>query len=111
MTELTLNEEYEVALEGSIKKWERIVAGKGLDKMGSNCPLCQVRDNCDFCPVSNKSKLDDCHGTPYMKWGKHQIHDHTANPYRCWKITEGCKECEKLAKAELDFLISLLPKK
>jgi len=30
------------ALKGSIKKWERIVEGTGVDEGADNCPLCEL---------------------------------------------------------------------
>jgi len=31
------------ALKGSIKKWERIVEGTGVDEGADNCPLCEIK--------------------------------------------------------------------
>lgn len=85
------------ALKGSIRKWEAIVAGTGVDEGGDNCPLCQLFSfSCDEgdyycygCPVMLKTGHDDCRTTPYYA-------------YRANKTTEN-------AQAELDFLKSLLP--
>ena len=76
-----------------------------------NCALCincRVSYSCDGCPIENKTGEDLCWKTPYEKWVTHQedIHNnlHTKNRIK------GCKTCYSLAKRELTFLISLLPK-
>jgi len=46
------------ALKGSIKKWEKIIAGTGVDKGGDNCPLCKACGwNCRDCPVMTIGEL------------------------------------------------------
>lgn len=96
------------ALRGSIKKWERIATGKGIDKGGENCPLCQLfilpNDSCAGCPIATRTKQSDCHGTPYMEW-------HDVNP---WPEDAGGRKAttkahRAAAQKELDFLKSLLP--
>lgn len=86
-----------IALRGSIKKWEDIVAGIGLDKGEDNCPLCKLfherfrytGSHCDGCPVSEKTGDMSCSGSPYAAY---------------------CDEPTKAgAIAELEFLKSLLP--
>jgi hypothetical protein len=89
------------ALQGSIEKWEAIVAGAGKDEGMENCPLCQrfcsddlsVSDGaCGGCPVMEKTGKRLCWDTPY---GEYSI-----------GATRGTVEA---AQAELDFLRSLLP--
>lgn len=68
-----MDDETREALEGSIRKWEAIVAGTGTDKGGRNCPLCQMfnRDNkthCVGCPVREHTGLAACRNTPYEPW-------------------------------------------
>ncbi len=101
------------ALKGSIKKWENIAKGTGEDKGHINCPLCQIFINidgelCDECIISDVSGAELCENTPYKKWLYH--HNLTHNPCFPHKIQPNCKECVLLAKAELKFLKSLLPK-
>ena len=82
------------ALQGSIKKWENIVAGTGVDRGTENCPLCQlyINNRCEGCPVKKKTQLIGCLGTPYGAYeSSHKDH-------------------KKLAQAEVYFLKSLLPK-
>ena len=86
------------ALLGSIAKWQAIIAGTAEDYGRTNCPLCQMfwENDCDGCPVKKKTGLEDCDGSPYEKIDK---------AYKC-----GYKQPPpELAKAELEFLKSLLP--
>lgn len=74
MSTLT-NAEVREALQGSIQKWERIVAGKGGDRGTDNCPLCQVflvtvGEMCGGCPVSVYTGLTSCRATPYDEWAR-----------------------------------------
>lgn len=95
------------ALEGSIKKWEAIVAGIGADDGRKNCPLCAmfyVKFDCKGCPVEAKTKLEVCQGTPYRQWAVYQGMKGEQFP-----LTVFDTESQRLAQAELDFLISLRP--
>ena len=119
---MKLNKRQLKALRGSIKKWEKIVAGTGKDEASDNCPICiLVQENCHQCPVASfvaENKGDramyddeggamyDCADTPYNAWNQHS----------CDKCLERegyavCKESKGLAKRELNFLRSMLPKK
>jgi hypothetical protein len=103
------------ALKGSIRKWERIVAGDGGDDGAANCPLCrEFRFGVEFgrvvdcvgCPVMAESGLPYCSGTPYTGWM--QYHDGLA---RAFPLNASTPEEISLAQAELDFLRGLLPRK
>lgn len=105
------------ALEGSIKKWEEIVAGEGDDQGPNNCPLCHLfqaeadpddpegLQECFGCPVSKKVSTDGCRETPYTAW----------NDKTSWTAADRkdrmatTPELVALAQAELDFLKSLRP--
>jgi hypothetical protein len=91
------------ALKGSIRKWENIVAGTGVDKGVFNCPLCELfwDDDCTGCPVSERTGLMNCRGTPYNMWEALTKRD---------DATHGDPERIAAAQAELDFLRSLLPR-
>lgn len=111
MDEVTLE-----ALKGGIKKWEDICNGTGRDEGPINCTLCQqfvslalpTVSICHGCPVALKVKASGCQDTPYADWMSHQRgHGNFTGSY---DIQTGCKECLKLAKKELIFLKSLLPK-
>jgi hypothetical protein len=107
------------ALQGSIKKWEGIVAGTGKDEGIYNCPLCTVfldegaeegeQVSCYGCPVSIAVQNTGCEDTPYDEWADHQNIVHAKAPFRfpCFCV---CPECTRLAQIELDFLKSLLPR-
>jgi hypothetical protein len=98
------------ALKGSIRKWERIIDGKGIEDGNENCPLCKLfywTVDCRGCPVSKKTKINCCSKTPYDEWHDHQTDKH--NKFEELKIR--CETCKKLAQKELDFLKSLLSKK
>ncbi len=102
------------ALRGSIKKWEDIVAGTGVDHGSSNCPLCQLFTptgghcpDCEQCPIVDISGEIKCWNTPYGDWDWHLMKEHPTAPDRRAR----CPECVSLAQAEVDFLRSLLPEK
>ena len=104
------------ALKKSIIKWQKIVDGEGLDSGKSNCALCEVfyykGIGCYPCPVSLKAKEPFCANTHYVAWSKHQGKTHDIDWSCCArKVHENCSECLKIAKDELKFLKSLLPRK
>lgn len=98
------------ALRGSIEKWEKIVAGTGVDLGTDNCPLCEVfrvrydakARPCVGCPVRARSGLPGCRGTPYDVWMSETASDG-------FERVAGSAEAKVAAQAELDFLRSLLP--
>jgi hypothetical protein len=108
-----MNAETRKALKGSIRKWEGIVAGTRLDEGTQNCPLCwkfQDVTSCPGCPVAERSDKPHCMDTPHDKWVEHHYIGH--NSEACLPLgtyLSSCKECQKLAKMELDFLKSLQP--
>jgi hypothetical protein len=86
------------ALEGSIRKWEAIVAGTGEDLGAINCPLCaefydredtdsDEKTHCRGCPVHERTGQEHCDGPPYDWY-------------------DGSREA---AREELEFLKSLRP--
>ena len=109
MNKKTLN-----ALKDSIRKWEKIVNGTGVDLGTENCPLCKLfRDDllglCSKCPIYRKTKVPGCIATPYTKWRKHQYRHGWRMPEDGLKVL--CPECRRIAERELKFLKSLLPEK
>jgi len=97
-----MDEQTKQALEGSIDKWEAIVAGTGVDRGRHNCPLCRLFYilGCKGCPVYLKTGAQNCRKTPYERW---KIHGYRL--YGCSTI-EGTKIME-MARDELEFLKSL----
>lgn len=97
------------ALKGSIAKWRRIVDRNGPDKGGQNCPLCNVL-SCGYCPVAQKAKRSCCGGTPYIEWCRRiEVINPIAFDAEVLRHN-GDPTARKIAKAELKFLESLLPK-
>lgn len=101
------------ALDKSIEKWEKIVKDRrSVDNGVDNCALCQKyvklsfpRYICTDCPVKLHTGKDFCKESPYAMWTIHQQLAHRDSlPYRRQK---GCKTCDEIAQAELDFLRSL----
>lgn len=88
------------ALEGSIKKWEAIVAGTGIDAGSINCPLCGLfyYNECFGCPVLEKTQQRFCKRSPYVEYADLRDEECTAD-----------KVLRDAAKKELDFLKSLKP--
>lgn len=100
-----MNKRTLTALRGSIKKWEKIVAGTGIDKGYENCPLCRLffsvdYFNCTGCPVAAMSGRDNCLGTPYYEYRRAADNWGESTP----------ETIKKQAERELAFLKSLLPK-
>ncbi len=95
------------ALRGSLRKWEKIVAGTGEDHGHHNCPLCKLfyseneldKNCCVGCPVSAKTRVPWCLETPYDDWLDAKPDDEKPNP----------PEAIRAAKAEVKFLKGLLP--
>lgn len=87
------------ALQGSIVKWEGIVAGKRRDGGVDDCPLCRIfwaAFDCRGCPVREKSGEVNCRCTPYADFAVAK--------------RAGDKDAMAThAKAELNFLKTLLP--
>lgn len=90
------------ALQGSIKKWESIVAGVGKDLGGNNCALCIAFPSCDNCPVIDiGGGTFACDNTPYDDWAK-------SIEFKSGGMATTDQQV-RAAQAELDFLKSLLP--
>ena len=109
MSEIKWSKRKLKALEGSIKKWEKIVDGTGVDEGGSNCPLCKLYHRCNPCPVAETVNKKGCCGTPWVEWRIHGFKRHTTG-FFCFSLKVECPTCKRLAQKELDFLKSILPK-
>lgn len=90
------------ALEESIKKWEDIAAGTGVDLGKRNCALCGLfwDNDCVGCPVFKITGFTGCRETPYTKF-MFSVRDSGSGRQA---KTEEEKE---LAQREVDFLKSL----
>lgn len=62
-------EEQKKALRGSIRKWQRIVNGTGIDDGTENCACCKKWNHhgnrCVGCPIFQFTGRRGCEGTPY----------------------------------------------
>lgn len=99
-------------LKASIRKWKKIVNETGVDEGTYNCPLCKLfyDDCCTGCPVEEKTGKVGCAASVYDDWSFHQYYDHGLSHHSdAYKIE--CSQCKDLAKQELAFLKSLLPKR
>lgn len=94
-----------IALQGSIAKWQAILDGTGEDRGIANCPLCKLFwiGGCLGCPVYSLTGFSGCRESPYEAWDKYT----TENGSGLFGVFDN--QSRDLAKAELDFLISLLP--
>jgi len=61
------------ALEGSVRKWRKIVKGTGVDMGIDNCPLCKLyykpdctiwSQRCKGCPIFIDTSMPACYKTP-----------------------------------------------
>lgn len=96
------------ALKKSEQKWADIHAGTGTDQGQDNCSLCfkyKRGHDCTGCPVFEKTNQINCRGTPYQKWINHQAYQHIGQTIL--KTQGHCKECERLAFSEWEFLYDL----
>lgn len=103
------------AILGSIKKWDCIAQGIGVDAGTTNCPLCMwyfydYEGGCTQCPVAIKVHKNCCKRTPYM--GILLGLFSTIPEYiRCPTVSFASILITLDAiEAEIEFLISLLPK-
>ena len=109
------------ALEGSIRKWLKIINNKGVDDRSSNCPLCKrflflEEDESnrpipkDICPLGYMTKIP-CQGLcckEWDDWARHHRNVHglkvTDNNIQPLSIHPGCDDCKALAQNVLDRL-------
>ena len=81
-------------MEASVRKWQRIISGKGSDGGVLDCPPCRIFYVlvCTGCPIAAYSGKKFCRDTPYIPWYRHQMEVHG---YIRKKIY--CPECRRLA--------------
>ena len=97
-------EQTAAALEDSIQQWdENARAEKPEDAVidFDDCALCDLfwDDDCDGCPVKNRTGDVMCHGSPY---------DEASAAFIRWALNEETAEAFHAAAAKMrDFLISL----
>ena len=100
------------ALKSSIEHWKRFSEGKRLPNEfigADNCALCIsfIDDGCKECPVYKRKKTPACNGTPYQQILTFKdVNNFTSSNPALYLHPEFLK----LAKIELSFLESLLPR-
>jgi len=101
------------AIWGSIEKWVKIIRLEGWDEQANNCPLCALfytkrKNHCLGCPIFLATGARYCRNTPYDNW---DIHQEGWHPIPNFERSIICPTCLPLARKELAFLQSLLPKR
>ena len=88
-------------MEASVRKWERIIEGKGSDGGVLDCPPCRVFYLlvCIGCPIAEYTGKKFCKGSPYGPWYRHQLEAHDKMFRKVY-----CPECAKLAENMRDFM-------
>lgn len=88
-------------MEASVRKWNRIIAGKGSDGGVLDCPPCRIFYMliCTGCPIAEYTGKKFCKDSPYGPWYRHQVHDHGKMLKRIY-----CPQCEDLARDMRDFM-------
>ena len=95
-------------MEASVRKWNRIIAGKGTDGGILDCPPCRIfyMAVCFGCPIAQYTGKKFCRGAPYGRWYWHQNNEHG---YIRKKVY--CPECLRLATEMRDFMIEIVEAK
>ena len=88
-------------MEASVRKWDRIIAGKGGDGGVLDCPPCRIYYVliCIGCPISQYTGKKFCKGSPYIPWYRHQVEEHGKMTRKVF-----CDECRQLAVDMRDFM-------
>lgn len=92
-------------MEASVRKWDRIIAGKSSDGGVLDCPPCRIFYIlvCTGCPIAEYTGKKFCKGSPYGRWYWHQNDDHG---YMIKKVR--CPECTRLATEMRDFMVEIV---
>ncbi|MFH1134956.1 MAG: hypothetical protein V1816_02590 [Pseudomonadota bacterium] len=92
-------------MEASVRKWEKIIAGKGSDGGVLDCPPCRIFYIlvCTGCPIAEYTGKRFCKGSPYPAWYWHQIQAHDKIIKKVY-----CPECLKLAENMRDFMARIV---
>jgi hypothetical protein len=92
-------------MEASVRKWDRIIAGKSSDGGVLDCPPCRLFYIlvCTGCPIAEYTGKKFCKGSPYGRWYWHQNDDHG---YMIKKVR--CPECIRLATEMRDFMVEIV---
>lgn len=88
-------------MEASVRKWNRIIAGKGSDGGVLDCPPCRIFYVlvCIGCPIAAYTGKKFCKGSPYPAWYWHHNDVHGKLFRKVY-----CPECLRLATEMRDFM-------
>ena len=98
------------ALEASIKHWEenqRLTAPDMMQVVGINCPLCQVFDACEGCPVAETTGEEQCGDTPWPDTYSRMVKWFNVPAIDVQRREEHRLAFVAAARKEHEFLISL----
>ncbi len=88
------------ALEKEAVKWTNISQGHTFE---NECPLCDLflfLNDCSLCPISAKTGMTLCKGSPADDYNEHyKIHGIDSNG-----VISKCSTCKKYAKRQADFI-------
>ncbi len=92
-------------MESSVRKWERIIAGKGSDGGVLDCPPCRIfyMLACSGCPIAEHTGKRFCKASPYPRWHYHQMDVHGRMRKRIY-----CPECLQLAKEMHALMVEIV---
>jgi hypothetical protein len=92
-------------MEASVKKWNRIIAGKGSDGGVLDCPPCRIFYMlvCTGCPIAQYTGKKFCKQSPYGPWYRHQMEVHGRIRKKVY-----CDECITLATDMRDFMVEIV---
>ncbi len=92
-------------MEASVRKWQRIIDGKGGDGGVLDCPPCRIfyMVVCFGCPIASYSGKKFCRETPYIPWYHHQVNDHGFMRRKVY-----CDECVTLATDMRNYMSEIV---
>jgi len=92
-------------MEASVRKWDRIIDGKGADGGVYDCPPCRIFYVlvCFGCPIAQYTGKKFCKGSPYPAWYWHHNDVHGKIRRKIY-----CPECLRMATEMRDFMIEIV---
>ena len=92
-------------MEASVRKWNRIIAGRGADGGVLDCPPCRIYYLlvCTGCPIAEYTGKRFCRGSPYPRWYWHHVNDHEELRRKIH-----CPQCLQLATEMRDFMAEIV---
>ena len=92
-------------MEAAVRKWDRIIAGKGTDGGVLDCPPCRIFYMlvCTGCPIAEHTGKRFCKASPYPHWHHHQMNAHGKMRKRVY-----CPECLRLAEEMRALMVEIV---